>query len=228
MKRIAVALLLSLTACRTKHKPTIVLLGDSITWGEEPICKHDRYSKPVTHFLKKTLKVALNKEACSKQFDISEALPQYDFIVMGYHDARSDQLLIDTRKTPQIMHEEDHVSEAITSHPDLIVLLIGTNDLRQHVPAETVLANIDKIRQRVSAAGIKLKIASVPLGKGFDVEQLSKLNANLHPEIDYYSATERDGMQLPGMFLDGIHPSPEGYRAMLPDLRRALAGDLNY
>jgi hypothetical protein len=102
MKIMAVALLLSLTACRTERKPTIVLLGDSITSGEEPICERDRYVRPITHFVKKTIKAALNKQACSESFDISKALPQYNFIVMGYHDARSDQLLVDTRRTPQM------------------------------------------------------------------------------------------------------------------------------
>ena len=223
MKRFALifCFLASLTACNKDKRPTVVLLGDSITWGEEPVCEHDRYDTPITHYAKKLAKKLVGK-GCSAEFDITKALPQYNFIVMGYHDARADQLFKDTRARPKQMHGENHVAEAIALKPDMVVVLAGTNDMKQKMPPEFTAERVRAIRKAFNDAGIRVAVATVPIGTGFDRQALDNLNKGLGAEIDYYSVTQVNGEQKQGLFNDGIHPNAAGYEVMLPELKRAL------
>lgn len=200
------------------------MLGDSITWGLEPICEHDRYEHPYVHLAKRIVKPIFGK-GCKDAFDISKALPQYNFIVMGYPDARSDQMGLDTRSWGK---NQDHVAQAMALSPDVIVLLVGTNDIKQAVGIPTILKNIESIKDRIGNSKIKLLLANVPLGKGLDSSEVVDLNSRSGATIDYFSTLQDHGVQNKTFYHpDGIHPNTLGYEAMLPALRAALHKELN-
>lgn len=216
MKRFGILLTVLLTGCEHQKRPTVVFLGDSITFHMQPHCDIERQSKPLEYFAKSLIRPLAGK-GCDGEFDINRELPRYNTVVMGYGLRRSDELSEDT-----FDNNRDHVAEAISLRPNLIVLLAGTNDLEQHNSADVIANRIAAIRERLLNAHIPVLLGSVPMGKGMDRQQVRKLNALTKPDVDYYSALE----SRKGLLWDGLHPNNAGYYAMLNALRPVLAKSL--
>lgn len=202
-------LCLSVSGCHPKSKPTLVLLGDSITHGMVPPCDDG-------------IKVSAMKllgRGCAGMFDVRKELPGYNVIVLGFNGRRTDQLEKDTF---QGAHGEDHVAEVLALHPATVVLMAGTNDLRVGVAPSTATANLSKIRERLSAQVPTVLVANLPYLTEVSHSTVREFNAHCGAAVDYFDALDAGDRQELQLFIDGIHPNGAGYRAMFPALKTAL------
>lgn len=209
-------LCLSLVGCHHESKPTVVLLGDSITFGMETPCEHGKSS------LLRDVKFSALKivgRGCAGLFDIHKELPEYNVVVMGYPGRRTDQLWNDSF---QGAHGEDHVAEALALHPSTVILMIGTNDMRVHVQPSVAIRNLQAIKRRLSAQIPRVLVANIPYLTEASHEAITQFNAASGAQIDYFSALDSRDAQNTALFVDGIHPNRDGRRKMLAALIRVL------
>ncbi|MCI1780060.1 MAG: SGNH/GDSL hydrolase family protein [Bacteroidales bacterium] len=131
--------------------------------------------------------------------------------------------------------------DVIKLHPDIVVILAGTNDIAGNTGPSTpdmIMDNIISMSQLAKANGIKVILCSVlpafdyPWRKGLEpAEKILKLNnmikkyakANHIFYLDYYSSLvdERKGMN-PEYTRDGVHPNSKGYDVMEPLVNKAI------
>lgn len=135
-------------------------------------------------------------------------------------------------------------ADVLDKHPSIVVILGGTNDIRQ-LEAPTT-DNINTMADRAAASGARVIIGLVPPASislyptRFDQatndahirafnQQLRTMAAGFgYLVVDYYSAlSNADGSQDAALFVSGdlIHPNADGYRAMWPILRQMLITD---
>lgn len=134
--------------------------------------------------------------------------------------------------------------EAIKAHPAIVVILGGTNDIRQF--NELSIDHISDMADRAAAAGAKVIIGTVPPSNIWIVpsiltdqsmndwhievwnDKLKALAASRGYVIaDYHDALlGTDGKQRPELFWDQIHPNADGYNVMWPVLKDAIQRSL--
>ena len=139
------------------------------------------------------------------------------------------------------------VSRALLSHPDVAVLLIGSNDATHGTPPRQVRPALVGAIRRLRAAGVPVVIGTCPdLGAARAIARplrdllaaYGRLIAEVEAEagkhegavvVDLAEATGPVFRAEPQATLssDGFHPSSAGYdlwaRAILPGIRRAAA-----
>ncbi len=112
--------------------------------------------------------------------------------------------------------------------PRLAVLLIGTNNAGVTPPADTALGIAEVIRLiRARSPGTRvLLLALLPRGEALaDPQRLANGQVNRlvagcadGRQVVFLDAaaamTGPDGLLLPGLFTDGLHPSPQGFAAL--------------
>ena len=138
-------------------------------------------------------------------------------------------------------------ADVLDLHPQLVVILAGTNDLARNngpIAPEHIADNIASMVDLAVGAGIRPVLCSVlPAAKypwRADIEQVPALIRDLNDRlrrcaeahgaewVDYYAALDAgDGSLAPEHSADGVHPTPAGYAVMeallLPRLERLLA-----
>lgn len=117
---------------------------------------------------------------------------------------------------------------------DIVLLLIGGNDLMSWVPASTIVANIQMIADTLSATGATVYIQTVlPANiKKYRVEAnllIANLNSRIKTQIigytilDTWSAFTQSGKDPELLFLeDGIHLTRIGYSVLANYVRSAV------
>lgn len=131
--------------------------------------------------------------------------------------------------------------DVVALHPQLVHLMAGTNDLAGNTgpnAAQDYRNNIVAMVTLAKANGIKVILASIPPTSGFSWRPevkpvlLAPLNAWLKDYaakqglifVDYASVLRTpEGALRPEFTFDGVHPNYEGYAAMAPLTRAALA-----
>jgi lysophospholipase L1-like esterase len=135
-------------------------------------------------------------------------------------------------------------SAVLEKKPSVVVILGGTNDLRQIEAPFT--DNIAKMADRAAAAGARVVICTVPpasqsllptsvsgYSDATNDARIRQFNSQLkmlasgfgYQLADYYSAMVNvDGSQKVALFVstDLIHPNTDGYRVMWPVVRTQL------
>lgn len=132
-------------------------------------------------------------------------------------------------------------ADVLSRHPSVVVILGGTNDIRQ-IEAPTI-DNINAMAEQASAAGARVVICLIPpqsvslYPTSMDQattdahvatwnQQLRTLAASYgYTVVDYHSVlVTADGSQNQSLFVetDLIHPNANGYNAMWPVLKSAL------
>lgn len=122
----------------------------------------------------------------------------------------------------------------IDRHPDVIVLLAGTNNVLNQTPQKPALGLIDAMIGQLRAAHITPVIGTLPPYEKRP-DEVAVFNAALTrlarrrsvSLIDFHRALASGGRYRPGLGADEIHPSAAGARAMaavaLPVVRAALS-----
>jgi lysophospholipase L1-like esterase len=141
--------------------------------------------------------------------------------------------------TPQMLvrFRED----VINLHPQIVIILAGINDIAENTgpsKIENVAGNLFSMAELARVNGIEVILCSVlpalsfPWHPGINpVESIVKLNTLLKNYanknnvgyVDYYSAMadENKGIKK-GLAIDGVHPTPEGYKIMEPLAKAAI------
>ena len=133
------------------------------------------------------------------------------------------------------------MSDVVALHPRAVHIMAGTNDLAGNTgpnSAQDFKNNIVAMVTLAKANGIRVILATIPPTAGFTWKpevkpvQLVPLNAWLKAYaakegliyVDYWSVLSTpEGALKPGFTYDGVHPNYEGYAAMAPLTRGALA-----
>jgi lysophospholipase L1-like esterase len=132
-------------------------------------------------------------------------------------------------------------TDVIDLHPEIVHILVGTNDVYPGWTLRSSAANVEAMVQMAQANGIHVILATIPPW-GCDVAQctpaesadstlsrydrINTWNAWIEqyalskgiPVVDYHSALlSPDGEHyVPGMTMEGVHPSAAGYVVMTP------------
>jgi lysophospholipase L1-like esterase len=135
--------------------------------------------------------------------------------------------------------------DVIDLHPKEVVILAGTNDILQfNSPAAVSIAedNIETMVDLAREHKIRVILCSLPPARHRVTLTLSKIDysesirsLNLWLKgysaregaayVDYYSPlVGADGSMKPGLSLDGVHPTNQGYAVMEPLVRVAIDG----
>lgn len=147
---------------------------------------------------------------------------------------------ISGQTTPQMLLR--FPQDVIALHPRVVHIMAGTNDVAGNTGPTTldiVEGNIAAMVTLAKAARIKVVLAAVPpsIRMGWSptvtpAPVIAELNARLRALatregaifVDYATAIgQPDGAMKPEMTLDGVHPSTDGYIAMAPLARAAIA-----
>jgi lysophospholipase L1-like esterase len=147
---------------------------------------------------------------------------------------------ISGQTTPQMLLR--FRQDVIDLHPNLVVILAGTNDVAGNTgPAtnEMIAGNIASMVQLAKANGIKVVLASVLPASGFywnpeakPAQQIVKLNEQIkmlakHYDcvyLDYFSAMVNSDSGLKHEYSDdGVHPNEMGYVVMSKLANSAIA-----
>jgi len=147
---------------------------------------------------------------------------------------------ISGQTTPQMLLR--FRQDVIDLHPNLVVILAGTNDVAGNTgPAtnEMIAGNIASMVQLAKANGIKVVLASVLPASGFywnpeakPAQQIIELNEQIKMVakrydcvyLDYFSAMVNSDSGLKREFSDdGVHPNEMGYVVMSRLAKSAIA-----
>ncbi|MEH6680073.1 MAG: SGNH/GDSL hydrolase family protein [Sediminicola sp.] len=147
---------------------------------------------------------------------------------------------ISGQTTPQMLLR--FKQDVIDLRPKVVVILAGTNDIAGNTGPSSqkmIQDNIFSMAELAVAYGIKVVISSVlpvydyPWKKGLDPSQkIIDLNAALksysekngHVYLDYFTpmVDDRNGLKEAYTY-DGVHPDENGYKAMAPLAKEAIA-----
>jgi lysophospholipase L1-like esterase len=147
---------------------------------------------------------------------------------------------ISGQTTPQMLVRFEQ--DVVHLKPAAVVILAGTNDIAGNTGPSTqemIEDNFSAMADIAKANGIKMIVASVlpaiayPWKPGVEpAKAIRALNAWLKEfcaqqglvYLDYYSAmADENGGMRPGLSLDGVHPSAQGYAIMAPLAEKAIA-----
>jgi acyl-CoA thioesterase I len=161
--------------------------------------------------------------------------------------ARSDRINrgIGGQATPQMLLR--FRQDVIALKPAMVHILAGTNDIAGNVgpmDLETIESNIASMVELARAHGVAVLLGSVPPASDFPWrpgldpgpkivalnDWLKRYARDQHLIfIDYYSALTDGALGMrPALALDGVHPSLEGYRVMLPLAEAGIAAALRH
>ena len=146
---------------------------------------------------------------------------------------------ISGQTTPQMLLRFS--ADVIELHPEVVVILAGTNDIAGNtgpMTLEQILGNIKSMVELAKANNIKVVLSSVlpafdyPWRPGLHPDKkIPELNNMLNAYankadivyLDYFSAMVDGRNGLPKKYSqDGVHPSMEGYMAMEPLVKEAI------
>ena len=118
----------------------------------------------------------------------------------------------------------EQADNALSLSPDILIVLGGTNDITGPVTPDDVIANLESIKVKADAYGIRLAVCTVPPRSDPEVDARAvALNAALKVWAPANGIilldTARDlrapgGGWKPGYSGDGVHPTPEAARLM--------------
>ena len=159
-----------------------------------------------------------------------EFFDEHGFVGRGINGQTSSEMLVRMRQ------------DVIDLHPQVVVILTGTNDIAQnngYISLEHILGNIISMCELAHANHIQPVLCSLLPARRFywtdripDAPVLiEKMNAMIReyaqangiPFVDYWSKmAAEDGGLLPGLSDDDVHPTPAGYQIMEPLILQTL------
>lgn len=159
-----------------------------------------------------------------------EFFAEHGFLGRGINGQTSSEMLVRMRQ------------DVIDLHPQVVVILAGTNDIAQnngYISLEHILGNIISMCELARANHIQPVLCSLLPARRFYwtdripdapvlIEQMNAMireyaQANGIPFVDYWSKmAAEDGGLLPGLSDDDVHPTPAGYKIMEPLILQTL------
>jgi lysophospholipase L1-like esterase len=152
---------------------------------------------------------------------------------------------ISGQTTPQMLVRFQQ--DVVHLHPAAVVILAGTNDIAGNTGPTTdamIEDNFTSMAEIAQQNDIKVVMASILPAYAYPwkpeiqpVERIRTVNKWLQSYcaskgcvyLDYYSAmADEKGAMLPGMAIDGVHPTAKGYEVMAPLAEKAVAEALGH
>lgn len=200
------------TARAETFQKTILALGDSITAGA-PAFRSPAEAPPEGRG---------NPES-QYAYWIQKKYPAWMIVNRG----------ISRQTTTDVLARLDR--ELNQTQPQIVILMVGVNDIFRDTPQETVLANLQAIYEKIQTQGIPLMVLTVLPYRGLTpqkVERLNLLNRWIHSYAMQHQLgfcdtfrvmrSESNPLSL-STTRDGLHPDPQGYRVMGEAIAAALA-----
>jgi len=122
-------------------------------------------------------------------------------------------------------------TDVLAYSPNVVVILGGTNDL---LSGSIDISNEAEMANDAAAAGIPVILCTIPASPVLDQTMAQQWNnevaalatANGYKLADYYTATLRNGVPDPSLFIsDREHPNAAGYARMWPVLQAQLVAE---
>ena len=191
---------------------------------------------------------AANEELKKQPADPKRVVFMGDSITIGW---RLDQFFpgkpyvnrgISGQTTPQML--VSMFPDVIDLKPAAVIILAGTNDIARNTGPMTLTMieeNFQAMTELAQAHGIKVILCSVTpiadygrvkMSEGRPPSDILKLNAWMKDYAarahaiyaDYFAALVDDhGMLKPGISNDGLHPTADGYKLIVPVAEAAIA-----
>jgi lysophospholipase L1-like esterase len=108
-------------------------------------------------------------------------------------------------------------------HPKEVIILGGTNDVLQHVPAPVTISHLRQLIEESRVLGASVAVGTIPpIDSGPFTDAVDGLNARIatlaaatHSTlIDFHAAVAEGDAYRPGWTVDGVHPTLRGAEAM--------------
>jgi lysophospholipase L1-like esterase len=158
-------------------------------------------------------------------------------------DARLTNLCVSGATTDDVLRGQ--LKAAISSHPNLITLGIGINDIGHGLSAETFARNYEEIIKRLKETGARIIVTNIPdisfapvvpaYARDETRARVNVFNEKVHTiaerygllVVDIYTETHNVIPTHPEFFSeDGFHPSDAGYeywaKTMWPAVKAAI------
>jgi lysophospholipase L1-like esterase len=158
-------------------------------------------------------------------------------------DARLTNLCVSGATTDDVLRGQ--LKAAISSHPNLVTLGIGINDIGHGLSAETFARNYEEIIKRLKETGARIIVTNIPdisfapvvpaYARDETRERVNVFNEKVHTiaerygllVVDIYTETHNVIPTHPEFFSeDGFHPSDAGYeywaKTMWPTVKSAI------
>ena len=120
------------------------------------------------------------------------------------------------------------VSWVLSSKPSIVILELGGNDGLRGLDLKDTRSNLEKIIQRLQAAGVTVVLAGMKLPPNYGDDYTARFSAMYHELARAYHLTlmpfflEGVATQTGLNQADGIHPTGAGYRVIVENLMRML------
>lgn len=128
--------------------------------------------------------------------------------------------------------EESHeiaqrLSAVLELRPDVLVILAGTNDVKNRKDSASAIATVEAMHARAEATGATVLVGLIP-PMNVRLTEVADYNDRLRATrlalIDFWGPlAAHDGRWLPGLSKDGIHPNARGASFMADAAQEALA-----
>ncbi|MBQ3292059.1 MAG: lipase [Mogibacterium sp.] len=115
--------------------------------------------------------------------------------------------------------------------PDLVIVMLGTNDLFRRISAEEIAEQMERFIDSISSAGIPILLIAPPhLEPGDWVETGDIIEESYYLGDEYRELAERKGCLFADagewgveLTFDGVHFAPEGHETFARNLYKTLA-----
>ena len=131
-----------------------------------------------------------------------------------------------------VPHDSRPFTDLIKTHsPDLVVVMLGCNDLLEGRSAETATARMNGFLEELGSAGVRiLLIAPPPMRRGDWVQSQELIRESEKLGINYRRLAEKKGIFFADaenwgveLLFDGVHFSPSGHTVFARKLTDLLA-----
>jgi acyl-CoA thioesterase-1 len=167
----------------------------------------------------------------------------FERIRREHSNARLTNLCVSGATTDDVLRGQ--LRAAISSHPNLVTLGIGINDIGHGLSAETFARNYEEIIKRLKETGARIIVTNIPdisfapvvpaYARDETRERVNVFNEKVHTiaerykltVVDIYTETHNVIPTHPEFFSeDGFHPSDAGYeywaKTMWPTVKSAI------
>ncbi len=173
---------------------------------------------------KDTHRVVFIGDSITEAWKLETSFPGKPYVNRGISGQTSSQILLRFRQ------------DAIDLHPNVVVILAGTNDIAGNTGPTTLAqieGNLESMAELARANHIAVALCSVPPSVRYwwhpqlqnPAPRIAALNKWLqayavrehYAYVNYYAAMkDAAGGFKPGLSADGVHPAPAGYAVMAP------------
>ena len=116
----------------------------------------------------------------------------------------------------------DWTLEGVSRQPDLVILVLGANDMLRGLPPEQVYDNLDQILDRITDKNIPVLLAGMKAPDNMGQDYVMRFNqiyprlADKYKQVELYEFFLQDVAGVAGLNQpDGIHPNAKGVQKIV-------------